>query len=136
VFLQNSDLFSTPYSTQYKSIIFFHNQDQLEIARQKLARLSEINKVYVEILAYTRFYRAEDYHQKYHLQSIPEFIKDLEPYYKNFQEFVDSTATARINGYMLGYGDPAVMEHELPLLGLSKVNQERINKFFFVLCKG
>ena len=39
------------------------------------------------------------------------------------QDFVNSTAAARLNGYLAGYGTEANFQAELPELGLSQAGQ-------------
>jgi peptide-methionine (S)-S-oxide reductase len=54
---------------QYRSSIFFHNEDQKEKAQQKMEELNRsgtFNKeIVTELVPYTRFWVAEDYHQDY-----------------------------------------------------------------------
>ena len=53
--------------TQYRSVIFFHDKEQKEVAtksKKKLARTSK-KKIVTEILPALEFYKAEEYHQKY-----------------------------------------------------------------------
>ncbi|MFW9956310.1 MAG: peptide-methionine (S)-S-oxide reductase MsrA [Candidatus Thorarchaeota archaeon] len=54
---------------QYRSVIFYHTEEQREIAERKKSEL-EANKMFrkpivTEITAFTKFYPAEDYHQNY-----------------------------------------------------------------------
>lgn len=55
---------------QYRSVIFFHNPEQKALAeaskerRQKSGRYKK--PTVTEIVPATEFYRAEDYHQRYH----------------------------------------------------------------------
>jgi peptide-methionine (S)-S-oxide reductase len=55
--------------TQYRSAIFYHTPEQRDQAQQLIAELTEQrlwdNPIVTEVLPYTRFYRAEDYHQEY-----------------------------------------------------------------------
>ena len=55
--------------TQYRSAIFYHNDEQKRIAEQVKERVNKSGKfrspVVTEIVAGTAFYPAEDYHQKY-----------------------------------------------------------------------
>jgi len=55
--------------TQYRSVIFYHNDEQKKIAEDYRMKLNQ-EKVYdgpvvTEISPYTVFYKAEDYHQNY-----------------------------------------------------------------------
>ena len=55
--------------TQYRSAIFFHNDEQRAIAEDLKARLTEErvydNPIVTEIVPIQAFYPAEDYHQNY-----------------------------------------------------------------------
>lgn len=55
--------------TQYRSAIFYHSEEQRQIAEQLVRELSEQqvfrNPIVTEIVPATTFYPAEDYHQEY-----------------------------------------------------------------------
>ena len=55
---------------QYRSAIFYHNDEQkrlAEISKEELARSGKFDKpIATEILPYDKFYVAEDYHQDYY----------------------------------------------------------------------
>ncbi|WP_078427687.1 peptide-methionine (S)-S-oxide reductase MsrA [Alkalihalobacterium alkalinitrilicum] len=53
--------------TQYRSVIFFQNFQQLEVASKIKADLSQASakKIVTEISPAKTFYQAEEYHQKY-----------------------------------------------------------------------
>ncbi|MHA1959023.1 MAG: peptide-methionine (S)-S-oxide reductase MsrA [Candidatus Thorarchaeota archaeon] len=55
--------------TQYRSVILFHNEEQRKAAEEAKAKVDKSGSlstpVVTEIVAYTKFYRAEDYHQDY-----------------------------------------------------------------------
>jgi methionine-S-sulfoxide reductase len=94
-----------PWSRQYMSVIFYHDNDQRELAMESKQREETIlgRQVYTEIIRFPEFYLAEDYHQKYYLQQEPELMEELAAIYPDFADFVDSTAVARINGYVGGH---------------------------------
>jgi peptide-methionine (S)-S-oxide reductase len=94
-----------PSSKQYMSIVFYHNSEQRELAMEtkQLEEASSGRQIYTEIIPFSEFYLAEDYHQKYHLQQVPELMEELTVIYPNFTDFIDSTAVARINGYVGGH---------------------------------
>lgn len=56
--------------TQYRSAIFYHNEEQKRKAEEYKRRLNEEHAynsdVVTEISPYTVFYKAEDYHQNYY----------------------------------------------------------------------
>jgi peptide-methionine (S)-S-oxide reductase len=55
---------------QYRSIIFYHNEEQRNIAEEYKQKLDQAeiwdDKIVTEIEAYTNFYEAEDYHQDFY----------------------------------------------------------------------
>ena len=103
------------------SIIFYYNDEQKKLAEESRDRFQNETglKVYTDIVPAGEFYPAEDYHQKYYLQHVPELMQELTAYYPDFESLVGSTAAARLNGYAGGYGTQAVFEEELNSLGLS-----------------
>lgn len=56
--------------TQYRSAVFYHNQQQRELAESIKKELDASgaysNRIVTEITAATTFYKAEDYHQNYY----------------------------------------------------------------------
>ena len=67
------------YGTQYRSIIFYQNDTEKQLAEQVKQAIDEQNeeKVATEIVPYTKFYKAEDYHQDY------ERLHPNQPYVKS-----------------------------------------------------
>ena len=65
------------------------------------------------------FTLAEDYHQKYLLKRRTNLMRELSRLYPEHTDFVNSTAVARINGYVGGYGSKAQLLREIDMLGLS-----------------
>lgn len=55
--------------TQYRSVIFFHNEEQKKLAETYKKQLDAAhvfkNPIVTEISPFTNFYKAEDYHQNY-----------------------------------------------------------------------
>lgn len=55
--------------TQYRSVIFYHNEAQRELAVKAIEELNKAKAfdkpVVTEVSAFTKFYPAEDYHQQY-----------------------------------------------------------------------
>jgi len=56
--------------TQYRSVIFFHNEEQKDLAEKYKAELDKSgvwdNPIVTEISPFTKFYSAEKYHQDYY----------------------------------------------------------------------
>ncbi len=116
---------SYPYSRQYRAVVFFHDSEQEELAkktRDEIAAKTD-RTVFTAIEPYSNFYNAEDYHQKYYLQANRRLMGELREIYPDFNDLVYSTAVARINGYIMGYGTPEDLERDLPKLGLTERSQ-------------
>lgn len=118
---------SPSWSRQYASIIFYHDEDQRRLAEESLARqeAEQGRRLYTELERLDTFYLAEDYHQKYYLRSVRELAAEYLAIYPDLQAFVDSTAVARVNGYVGGNGSAEEVQRVLPELGLSE-SGERI----------
>ena len=56
--------------TQYRSVIFYHNEEQKHKAEAYKKKLNDAhiwnNPIVTEIVPYSAFYKAEDYHQDYY----------------------------------------------------------------------
>lgn len=78
--------------TQYRSVIFYHNQEQKEKAESYKKKLNEEHAynsdVVTEISPFTKFYKAEDYHQNYYNEhgSQPYCIFVVKPHLDKFRK--------------------------------------------------
>lgn len=82
--------------TQYRSVVFYHNDNQKQIAEQYKKQLNESktwpNPVVTEISPFSVFYKAEDYHQNYFNQNGDEpycqyvVRPKVEKFKKHFQD--------------------------------------------------
>ena len=109
------------FSDQYRSAIFCRGEEQLHLARASKEREEgrRGRRLYTEIAPAGLFTRAEDYHQKYLVRREPEILEEFAVIYPDSREFTDSTAVARVNGFLGGFGTASALERDLPLLGLS-----------------
>ena len=87
-------------------------------SREQVAATLE-GKVHTEVIPFAAFYLAEDYHQKYRLQQQRDLLREFKTMYPNMEDLVNSTAAARVNGYLDGYGNLQEIEAEVGNLGLS-----------------
>lgn len=59
--------------SQYRSVIFYHNDEQLKQAEETKLKLTAEhiweNPIVTEIVSFKTFYKAEDYHQEYYDQN-------------------------------------------------------------------
>lgn len=84
------------FGTQYRSAVFYHNEDQKVLAEKYKKELNEEhaypNPIVTEIVPFSVFYSAEDYHQNYYNQNgsqsyckyvIQPKVEKLEKVFKN-----------------------------------------------------
>jgi len=116
IFWNNHDP-TSKCSRQYMSAIFFHDEDQRELAEKSKLIFNTNAPVTTRILQADKFYDAEMYHQKYLLQRHSALCHwlDLDP---DGSELLDSRVLSRINGYLGGYGTMASFEEDWPTWGI------------------
>jgi methionine-S-sulfoxide reductase len=121
VFFSSHNAVRPSFSRQYASAIFHHDEEQKQLAAVAIRKVegTQKKKVATELLPYSGFTRAEDYHQKYFLRNQVELKKRYETIYPDPIQFTDSTAAARVNGYLGGYGNREQFEREAPKLGMT-----------------
>jgi len=128
IFWKAHDPTSKSWTRQYRAALFFQGEEQkkaaLESREREAARLK--GKIKTEVLPATEFYPAEDYHQKYYLQQDRLLLKEFQAMVPLTRDFVNSTAAARVNGYLGGYGSGAVLKEELDQLGLSDASRRKL----------
>jgi peptide-methionine (S)-S-oxide reductase len=85
--------------TEYRSIAFYRNAAEKKIIEDEINRINASkkykNKVVTEVVTFTKFYPAENYHQEYILNnpgnsyvqhvSIPDFVKFKKEFKGNFK---------------------------------------------------
>ena len=131
VFWKAHSPLAQPFSMQYMSRILYSSNAQRRAAeKSKIEYEKEIGQpVHTEIKKLDVFYQAEDYHQKYTLQSYTEIFQTLQQQYPDMQDLIESTAAARLNGYLAGYGTAARLQAEIDTLGLSESGKETLQKW-------
>jgi peptide-methionine (S)-S-oxide reductase len=137
IFWQSHNPVLNPWSCQYMTAIFFGDEEQRKRAMESLERVASTTgrRIYTQVLPLERFYRAEDYHQKYRLQQDRELTREFRSIYPEFRDFVDSTAVARVNGYLSGYGHSRMLREESKSLGLSPLAERRLVKHVEIIGK-
>ena len=116
------------WSRQYMSIVFYHNDEQKKLAMETRDReAARINgEILTEIVPASEFYLAEAYHQKYRLRQVPDLMEEFRVMYPDDEDLVDSTAAARVNGYLGSYGTFEALQAEISGLGLSLAGSQRL----------
>ncbi|OJX38071.1 MAG: hypothetical protein BGO78_08545 [Chloroflexi bacterium 44-23] len=129
IFWQNHQPTSNYGSSQYRAIVFYHDQEQRKLAEEsKMALATKLGKeIVTEIAPYQNFTWAEDYHQKYQLRNSPLAAEYLQ-IYPDLTDFVNSSAVARVNGYLAGYGTSEMLAGEIDRLGLSQAGKDYLQK--------
>jgi hypothetical protein len=116
-----------PFSTQYRSAVFFRTESERLAAEEAIVRAeAAVGRVYVAVEPFRAFHSAEDYHQKYTLRRYRELTGEFHRMYPRELDFVDSTAAARVNGWLSGCATAGQLELELPLTGLSPKAQDTV----------
>jgi peptide-methionine (S)-S-oxide reductase len=129
-FWHGHDATYPPYSKQYRSAVFYTTDEQRELATEyKQAEETRLGAtIYTDIEPYAGFFMAEDYHQKYYLRQFPAIVNDLYDIYPDPADFRDSTAAARLDGYIGGYGETDALKKDLDNLGLSESGKQALLK--------
>ena len=135
VFWSSHDATQKPWSTQYKAAVYYHNEEQrkLAIETRDLLEAKIKKKVYTEIVPAETFYLAEAYHQKYYLQNVPLLAREYRQIYPLDSDFINSTAVARVNGYVAGDSTIERLKEEIDLLGLTDEGKEELQEIVYSL---
>jgi methionine-S-sulfoxide reductase len=122
LFWSEHDPTSRAWSTQYKAAVFYHDDEQKRQAEESRERLAAKLKrrVFTEVIPFSRFYPAEAYHQKYYLRQNRRLLQELQRYYPQDAELMNSTAAARVNGYLGRFGTAEELKAEIDRIGLSE----------------
>lgn len=128
VFWKTHNPCATQWSRQYMSALFYHDEDQKRLALERRDREAARRgaPVTTALLPATEFYRAEDYHQKYLLQRSLPLMQEFAAMYPDARAFTDSTAAARVNGYLGGHGTRAELQAEVESYGLTPAGREAL----------
>lgn len=121
LFWENHQPTSKAWSRQYMAAVFYHDEEQnsLALASRDREAIATGKKIHTEILPFTGFTLAENYHQKYRLQREKDLMQEFSRIYPSFEDIINSTSAARVNGYLGGYGTGARLKDDLDRLGLS-----------------
>jgi len=130
IFWNSHNPVSRSISSQYGSVIFYHDEEQRRVAEAvKEDREDESGRqLPTEIVPYAELWLAEDYHQKYRLRGVKKVIESFQTIYPETRDLVDSTAAARANGFIGGNGTLEQFEEEVDSLGLPPEAQQKLSE--------
>jgi hypothetical protein len=130
IFWESHSPTSKVWSQQYMNFIFTHNREQEQLAHNTWIEVQEkaTGKVSTEIMLYKGFYLAEDHHQKHFLQGYYDLADVFKEIYPDFDEFLNSTTIARVNGYIGGYGSLSSVKKEIDMLEISSEKKKKLKK--------
>ena len=129
VFWAGHDPTRAPIKRRYYSALPVRGAEQEAAARASLARRrAELGVLATEVIPQAAFHPAEGYHQKYRLRQEPELMAAFRQIFGDDEEaFARSTAAARANGYVCGFGTREQLERERGRLGLPEEALERLH---------
>jgi len=117
-------------SQQYRSVIFYHDDQQKKLALASRARVAskQSHAMDTPVLPVGKFTLAEDYHQKFYLRQHPELAKEVTAAHPDLAGFVNSTVATKLNAYLAGHGTPKMLDKEIDSFGLSKEGNKRLRQ--------
>jgi hypothetical protein len=117
-------------SVQYRSIIFYGNEEQKKTALASRERESKNQGRAIDtpILPLESFTLAEDYHQKFFLRQYDDLATEFSDVYPDLKEFTNSTAAMKLNMYLGGHGMRKMLNKEIDRLGLSDAGKKRLQE--------
>lgn len=105
----------------YISLLIYFNNEQKEIAEKIKAEqeAAQEKKIQTEFQAYSIFYAAENYHQKYFLRRFKTATNQLKQLFSDDEDaFIHSTIAARLNGFVREKTTLQAIKDEIPDWGL------------------
>lgn len=128
IFWQTNAAVVVPNTRQYYSIIFYHTDEQKALAEQSYRDQldTDAGTVVTEIVSLSAFYLAEEYHQKYYLQGDNTLMQGFRATGIEHEDFINSTAAARLNGYSGSYGDLEILNRDIDTYGLTEAGKARL----------
>ncbi len=114
--------------TQYRNAIFYHDDRQQKAGEDSKAAMARKTgqTIRTKVAPLRSFNLAENYHQKYLLKRRSDLTAEMVRIYPLDRNFIDSTAVARLNGYVGGNGSALHLAREIDSLGLSDTGRQAL----------
>ncbi len=128
---QSHDPTRAAFKTQYASLVLAHDDAQLATARASAERLQAAigQRLATRIEPLTRFWLAEDYHQKYYLRQDRVLMAEFRVMFGgDAAAFRESTAAMKANAYVAGAGTCVGLEQDASGLGLSEAALQALRR--------
>lgn len=118
---------SSNNSRLYARLIMYHDNDQRTAAEASFKKQQEQRRQKVTtLLEPVTFQLAKTSDQKYYLRNSRALFAELSRHYPTDSGLLNSTAAARVNGYLGGNGSKGQLQRELPRLGISEQAAQRL----------
>jgi peptide-methionine (S)-S-oxide reductase len=120
IFFESHSAQRPSIAVQYRSAVFYRTDEEKRLADEAIARMTaSFCRPYTTVERFDAFHLAEDYHQKYTLRRYADLTGEFRRMLPAETDFVASTATARVNGWLSGCATAEQLDCELELTGLS-----------------
>ncbi len=115
------------WSRQYMRAFFVASEEQRRVAEEARQAVGKRRKgLDAPLIPATRFYPAEDYHQKYYLRGRADVMAELSSVFAEPRRLLESTAAARLNGWAGGHCDVRDLRARGDELSLPGATLERV----------
>lgn len=130
IFWDNHQPADKAWSRQYMNAVFYHNDQQMQsaLASKKAVEEKSGQAVGSEVVPLRSFTLAEGYHQKYLLKGNKKLLDEMKGIYPRPQDFINSTAVSRLNGYVGRNGSKEQLSREIDRLGLSESGKRTLSE--------
>jgi peptide-methionine (S)-S-oxide reductase len=128
IFWESHDECGRTWSSQYKAVLWTHGKAQAQVARASAAAQVKARgkKLTTLVAEAPRFWIAEDYHQKYNARRHGGLLSAVLGAKHTEKALRESTAVARINGWVAGHGSKEQILSESKALGFSAAARKEL----------
>lgn len=130
-FFESHNATSKPYYQRIKSLVFYRDEAEKEIAQKIIEQQKQIAVqkgllVYTELKPYEVLYLAEPEHQLKALKAEVSLHSELLEMFGNESNLQNSILGSKLNGFLYGFGSHSEIESILSQSGLSEASKSRV----------